>query len=87
MESVYQNSKPTCRELSALVEPFNMVSKPNSKGVQPDCTCSEPTSRRESAGVHPVLQFQNLHPGNCHRGVHSFLPFPTLPLGNCWPWV
>ena len=69
VESVYQNSEPTCRELSAWVEPFNMVSKPNSKGVQPDFTCSKPTSRVQSAGVHPALQLPNLHSWDCQLGV------------------
>ena len=39
------------------------------QGVQPDCTCSEPTSRGESAGVHPVLQFPKLPPWGCQLGV------------------
>ena len=29
------------------------------KGVQPDCTCSVPTSWGQSARAHPVLQFSN----------------------------
>ena len=38
------------------------------KGMQPDFTCSEPTSRLLSAGVHPVLQFLNPSPWDCPWG-------------------
>ena len=71
---VYKVSEPTCRELSAWVEPFYMVSKPTSKGLlagNAACsTCSEPTPRRMSLGGG--------------RGVILSLPFPTLPLGDRW---
>ena len=39
------------------------------QGVQPDCTYSEPTTRGQSAGVHPVLQFPSLPPWDCGPGV------------------
>ena len=52
------------------------------QGVQPDCICSEPTSRGESARVHPVLQFPNLHPGDCHLGCILFYRFQPFLQGT-----
>ena len=43
------------------------------QGVQPDCTCSEPTPRGQSAGMHPVLQFPKLPPWNFWPGVIDYL--------------
>ena len=34
VQSVYKVSEPTSRKLSALVQPFNTVSKPTSKGCR-----------------------------------------------------
>ena len=39
------------------------------QGVQVDCTCSEPTSREQSAGVHPVLKFPNFPLLDCRLGA------------------
>ena len=72
MQSVYKVSEPTCRELSGwslCIWFLNLPPKDCPQGVQPDFTCSEPTSRGQSAGVYLVLQFPNLTPWECQQGV------------------
>ena len=38
----------------------NLLPRDCQQGLQPDCNCSEPTSRGQAAGMYPVLQFPNL---------------------------
>ena len=57
------------------------------QGVQPDCSCSKPTSRGQSAGVHPVLQFQNLPPWDCWTGDYRlFIKLRTYFQGTARVW-
>ena len=66
MPSVNKVSEPTCRNCLpgwSLCIPFpNLPPRDCRQGVQPDCTCSEPTSMGQAAGMYAVLQFQNLPP-------------------------
>ena len=50
---------------SLCIRFLNLPPKDCWQGVQPDCICSEPTPRGQSADVHPVLQFSNLPQWDC----------------------
>ena len=55
--------------------------------MQPDCSCSKPTSRGQSAGVHPVLQFPNLPPLDCRPGDYRlFIKLRTYLQGTARVW-
>ena len=69
VQSVYKVSEPTSwkiRLCRAFVYPFQTYPQGDCRqGVQPECICSEPTSR---GPLYPVLQFSNLPPGDCQLG-------------------